>query len=100
MKEKGCTDVIFYSDSYHLDTDKASKLQALCGDFGLDVHVFEWHYPGEQFGAGYVPPTTFKIIGSGYKQLYRGKLVGFYIGACKTVVESRPKQFQHRFLEV
>lgn len=26
---------------------------------------------------------TVNIINSGYKQLYRGKLVGFYIGACK-----------------
>lgn len=82
VKVKGSDDVCFYSDSYHLELDKAKALASVCSNVGLDVRIFEWDYPELQSGfAGYTPPKTAKVIGGGYKHLYRGKLVGFVVGA-------------------
>jgi hypothetical protein len=82
VKPKGSDDVCFYSDSYDFKLDNANRLQSLCREVGLDVRIFEWDYPGCEFNQNdRYPSTTVKIIGSGYKQLYRGKLVGFVVGA-------------------
>ena len=82
LKIKGSDDVCFYSDSYHLKLENANKLQSLCRDIGLDVRIFEWDFPKRPYDQNDRPPsTTVKIIGGGYKQLYRGKLVGFVVGA-------------------
>jgi len=38
------------------------------------------------------PSNTAKIIGGGYKQLYRGKLVGFVVGAYNNPFEALKKK--------
>ena len=82
IKIKDSDDVCFYSDSYHIDIDKANKLDALCRGVGLDLRIFEWDYPPrEKDKNDRYPSKTVRIIGGGYKQLSRGKLVGFVVGA-------------------
>ena len=93
VKIKGSDDVCFYSDSYHLLLDNANQLQSLCRNVGLDVRIFEWEYPGRPFDQEDHPPsTTVKIIQGGYKQLYRGKLVGFTVGAYDNPIEAPKKK--------
>lgn len=97
VKIKGSDDVCFYSDSYHLKLDKANRLESVCRCVGLDVRIFEWDYPGCEFNQNdHRPSTTVKIMGGGYKQLYRGKLVGFVVGAYNNPFEVRVKKRQCR----
>jgi len=81
VKIKDSCDVCFYSDSYHLELDKAKALALACSNVGLEVSIFELKYPGLNFELGYKLPKTAKVIGGGYKHLYRGKLIGFIVGA-------------------
>jgi len=92
IKEKDSRYVAVFSDAYHLEVGNAVKLQSLCSDAGLDVCVFEWDYPRRLFEEGYFPTKEVKIAGGGYRQLYRGKLVGFYIGACKNADTSKKRK--------
>jgi hypothetical protein len=98
VKIKDSEDVCFYSDSYHLDVDKANELDPLCRGVGLDVRIFEWDYPGCEFDYGFYPSraTAAKIIGGGYKQLYRGKLVGLVVGAYNNPFEAPKKKTRQR----
>jgi len=81
VKLLGSTDVAFYSDSYRMDPDSAVALASICRSNGLYVRIFEWDDPPLDFNEGYIPPATAKVIGGGYRHLYRGKLVGFVVGA-------------------
>jgi hypothetical protein len=73
--------VCFYSDAYEIDINKASAMAVACRNIGLDLHIFEWDYPRLTFDQNDPPiSNTARVIGGGYKQLYRGKLVGFIIG--------------------
>lgn len=93
VKIKDSEDVCFYSDSYHLNIDNANKLEPLCRGVGLDVRIFEWDYPGCEYDQNdRYPSKTAKIIGGGYKQLYRGKLVGFVVGAYNNPLEALKKK--------
>ena len=90
VKVKGSDDVCFYSDSYGLDLDKAKALASVCSNVGLDLRIFEFDYPGLRFESGYTPPNTAKVISKGgYKHMYRGKLVGFVVGAYDNPHETR-----------
>lgn len=99
VKPKNSNDVWFYSDSYHLHIDRAVKLEAACQNVGLNVRIFEWTYPRREFDQdGRWPSTSARIIGGGYRQLYRGKLVGFALGAYEnphdpaTTKKKRPRE--------
>ena len=95
VKIKDSDDVCFYSDSYHLQLDNADKLDSVCRGVGLDLRIFEWDYPrGEFKGNDRYPSTTVQIIGSGYKELYRGKLVGFVVGEYNNPFEAPKKKRQ------
>jgi hypothetical protein len=97
VKIKDSEDVCFYSDSYHLELDKANELESLCRGVGLDVRIFEWDYPGCKFDKNdRYPSTTVRIIGSGYKQLHRGKLVGLVVGAYNNPFEAPKKKKRQR----
>lgn len=97
VKIKDSEDVCFYSDSYHLLLDKANELESICRGVGLDVRIFEWDYPRCEFDQNdRYPSTTVKIIGGGYKQLYRGKLVGFVVGAYNNPFEAPKKKKRQR----
>jgi len=80
VKLTGSTDVAFYSDSYHMKLDNATALESICSSNGLDVRIFEYDYPGLDFSGGYTPPSNVKVLGEGYRHMYRGKLVGFVMG--------------------
>lgn len=97
VKIKDSEDVCFYSDSYHLELKNANELESVCRGVGLDVRIFEWDYPGCEFDQNdRYPSTTVKIIGGGYKQLYRGKLVGFVVGAYNNPFEAPKKKKRQR----
>ena len=84
VKARDSDDVCFYSDSYELDLPNADALASVCDENGLEVRIFEWDYPRLAFDQRDLPPSrTAKIMGKGkgYDQLYRGKLVGFVVGA-------------------
>lgn len=82
VKIKNSDDVCFYSDAYRLEIERATKLESVCLSAGLEIRIFEWNYPEREFDQDDRPPsTTARIMGGGYKQLYRGKLVGFVLGA-------------------
>jgi hypothetical protein len=89
VKVKGSDKVCFYSDSYGLDPDKANALALVCSNAGLDLRIFELDYPGVEFGSGYFPPKNAIVMGYGYKQLYRGTLIGFVVGAYDNPHETR-----------
>ena len=89
VKIKDSNDVCFYSDSYHLELDKANTLASVCSNAGLDVRIFEWHYPRLHCQSGYFPPKTAEVMGTGHEYLYRGKLVGFVVGAYNNPHEKR-----------
>lgn len=91
-KVKGSDDVRFYSDSYRLGMDTVNELYSACHNVGLEVHVFEWDYPRMHFDPGYTPTKKAKILGGGYKHLYRGKLVGFVLGAYDNPLDARKKR--------
>lgn len=85
VKVKGSDDVCFYSDAYHLEVRNAFMLASACSRAKLDVRFFEWDYPGLRFDEGYFPPKSAKVIGWGYKRLFRGKLIGFVVGPSRKV---------------
>ena len=93
VKIKGSDDVCFYSDSYRLHTDNANLLAQACHNVGLEVRIFEWDYPERDFDEKDPPPSrTAKIMFSGYKQLCRGKLVGFVVGAYNNPFDALKKK--------
>lgn len=79
VKQRGSDRVCFFSDAYDLDEANATMLASACGQFHLDVAIFEWDYPDLRFEHGYFFPKKAKVIGWGYQRLYRGKLVGFIL---------------------
>ena len=82
VKIRDSDDVCFYSDAYAFDINKANAMAVACRNVGLDLRLFEWEYPPQPFNDN--DPrmsSTARVIGGGYRQLYRGKLVGFVIGA-------------------
>lgn len=89
VKIKDSEDVCFYSDSYGLNLNQAETLASVCSNVGLDVRIFEWHYPSLEFDKMYMPPKTANVIGDGHKGLFRGKLVGFVVGAYNNPFEKR-----------
>ena len=90
VKIKDSCDVCFYSDSYHLDLEKANKLTLACSNVGLEVRIFEFNYhPPLEFEKGYTPRKTAKVIVGGYEHLCRGKLVGFIVCSYNNPHESR-----------
>ena len=93
VKVKNSDDVCFYSDTYNsIDLSKAELLASACRNVGLEVRIFEWDYPGLDFSDGYFPRRPTKVIGDGYAQLYRGKLVGLVLGAYNNPYEGRAKK--------
>lgn len=80
VKLRGSNHVCFYSDAYRCELGTAHMLASACGRAKLDVRIFEWDYPRLQFANGYFPPKSTRVLGWGYNQLFRGKLVGFVVG--------------------
>ena len=91
VKIKDSEDVCFYSDSYGLKwhSEQAETLASVCSNVGLDVRIFEWHYPNLMGKQSYYPPKTARVISSGYEYLYRGNLVGFVVGAYNNPFKER-----------
>ena len=100
VKIKNADDVCFYSDAYHFELERATKLESVCLSAGLEIRIFEWDYPQREFDQDDRPPsTTARIMGGGYKQLYRGKLVGFVVGAYNNPWEKSKKKRQREQAE-
>lgn len=93
VKVKNSDDVCFYSDTYNdVDLEKAELLASACRNVGLEVHIFQYDYPGIDFADGYFYRRPTKVIFDGYAQLYRGKLVGLVLGAYNNPYEGRTKK--------
>ena len=71
--------ICFFSDVYHVDTNKINTFALKCVNAGMEVCVFEKDYPGLEFSSRYGPPRGIKLVSMGYQHFYRGKLIGIVV---------------------
>lgn len=72
--------ICIFSDVYGVNTDVLNDFASRCTRFGLELYVFEKRYPALEFTSGYYASREVKTIDFGYKQFYRGKIVGCMVG--------------------
>ena len=74
--------VVMFADTYddlQYLRDVRKKIVDIGNNIGIDIEMFEKSYGSLEFQNGWVPPKNTNYYFSGYKQFYRGNLVGLII---------------------
>ena len=79
VQQQGSDKICIFSDVSHAYTNEINLFTLKCVAAGSEIFVFEKDYPSLLFGQRYNPPNESKMLHAGYKEFYRGKMIGIVV---------------------
>jgi hypothetical protein len=79
VQQQGSDKICIFSDVYNASPNVIRLFALKCAAAGFEIFEFEKDYPSLEFATRYQPPNHTKMLYAGYKEFYRGKLIGIVV---------------------